>query len=187
MQEIQATRAWFWVRKIPWRRKWQPTPVFLARKIPWTEEPGRLQSIGLQSWTWLSDWAHTRTHTHTKKRKTLIFRIPGFSRKKKSVNNNYCSRENDGFVKRWMNQVLWQQKWGPASHSAWLIEGDSSEEAAFELCLEHATGFRQVEAGKHFSRKVNSLTWSVKVVHYIACSSGGGSWGCLVIKTRVGM
>ena len=28
----------------------------LARKIPWTEEPGRLQSIGLQkSWTQLSD------------------------------------------------------------------------------------------------------------------------------------
>ena len=27
-----------WVRKIPWRRKWQPTPVFLAlEEIPWTE------------------------------------------------------------------------------------------------------------------------------------------------------
>jgi len=30
-----------WVGKIPWRRAWQPTPVFL------TEEPGGLQSIGL--------------------------------------------------------------------------------------------------------------------------------------------
>ena len=28
------------------RRQWQPTPVFLAWKIPWTEEPGRLQSMG---------------------------------------------------------------------------------------------------------------------------------------------
>ena len=34
------------VWKIPWRRKWQPTPVFLAgnssilREIPWTEAPG---------------------------------------------------------------------------------------------------------------------------------------------------
>ena len=70
-----------WVGKIPWRRKWQPTPVFLseespvpmqetqvqslggedpleeemathssilARRIPWTEEPGRLQSMGSQ-------------------------------------------------------------------------------------------------------------------------------------------
>ena len=36
------------VRKIPWRRKWQPTLVILAWTIPWTEEPGRLQSIALQ-------------------------------------------------------------------------------------------------------------------------------------------
>ena len=31
-----------WVGKIPWRRKWQPTLVFLPRESPWTEEPGRL-------------------------------------------------------------------------------------------------------------------------------------------------
>ena len=31
-----------WVGKAPWSRKWQPTLVFLAWKIPWTEEPGRL-------------------------------------------------------------------------------------------------------------------------------------------------
>ena len=37
--------------EIPWSRKWQPTPVFLPGKIPWTEEPGGLQSIGSQSWT----------------------------------------------------------------------------------------------------------------------------------------
>ena len=29
-----------WVGKIPWRRKWQLTPVILAWEIPWTEEPG---------------------------------------------------------------------------------------------------------------------------------------------------
>ena len=33
--------------KIPWRRAWQSTPVFLPGECPWTEEPGRLQSIGL--------------------------------------------------------------------------------------------------------------------------------------------
>ena len=42
-----------WVRKIPWVRKfsggkWQPTPVFLPGESPWTEEPGRLQSMGSQ-------------------------------------------------------------------------------------------------------------------------------------------
>ena len=38
-----------WVRKIPWRRKWQPTPAFLPGKIPWTEEPGRLLHGGHKS------------------------------------------------------------------------------------------------------------------------------------------
>ena len=37
-----------WVGKIPWRRKWQPTPVIRAWRIPWTEEPGGLQSTGSQ-------------------------------------------------------------------------------------------------------------------------------------------
>ena len=35
-----------WVGKIPGRRAWQPTPVFLPGESPWTEEPGGLQSIG---------------------------------------------------------------------------------------------------------------------------------------------
>ena len=28
--------------------KWQPPPSILARRIPWTEEPGGLPSIGSQ-------------------------------------------------------------------------------------------------------------------------------------------
>ena len=43
-----------WVKKIPWRRTWQPTPAFLAWKIPWAEEPGGLESMGSQSRIWLS-------------------------------------------------------------------------------------------------------------------------------------
>ena len=27
------------IRKTPWRRAWENTPVFLLGKIPWTEEP----------------------------------------------------------------------------------------------------------------------------------------------------
>ena len=36
------------VGKIPWRRAWQPTPVFLPGESPWTEETGGLQSMGSQ-------------------------------------------------------------------------------------------------------------------------------------------
>ena len=37
-----------WVGKVPWRQKWQPTPVFLPGESPWTEEPGGLPSMGSQ-------------------------------------------------------------------------------------------------------------------------------------------
>ena len=52
-------RFWFdpWVGKTPWRRKWQPSPVFL------TEKPhGQRNLVGqrvTKSWTCLSDWVHT--------------------------------------------------------------------------------------------------------------------------------
>ena len=38
-------------------------PSTLARKIPWTEEPGRVQSTGSQRIRQVT--AHTHTHTHT--------------------------------------------------------------------------------------------------------------------------
>ena len=48
-----------WVRKIPWSREWQPTPVFLLgnpmnRGAWWA----RVLSV-TKSQTWLSDWIHT--------------------------------------------------------------------------------------------------------------------------------
>ena len=56
-----------WVGQIPWRRAWQPTPVFLPGEYLWMEETGRLQSIGLlrvgHNW---SDLAHKHaTHLLT--------------------------------------------------------------------------------------------------------------------------
>ena len=37
-----------WVEKIPWRRTWKSTPVFLPGESSWTEKPDRPQSTGLQ-------------------------------------------------------------------------------------------------------------------------------------------
>ena len=54
----------------------------LAWKIPWTEEPGRLQSMGSQSWTRLSDFTFT-FHFHALEKEmatpssVLAWRIPG--------------------------------------------------------------------------------------------------------------
>ena len=56
-----------WVGKMFWRRKWQPTPVFLPGKIPWTEELGRLQSMGSPrvGHDRMTEHERVRTHTHT--------------------------------------------------------------------------------------------------------------------------
>ena len=34
-----------WVRKIPWRRKWQPTPIFLPGESHAQKSLGGLQSV----------------------------------------------------------------------------------------------------------------------------------------------
>ena len=44
-----------WVGKIPWRRKIATHSNTLAWEIPWTEEPGGLQSQGCKSQTLLRD------------------------------------------------------------------------------------------------------------------------------------
>ena len=50
-----------WVRKIPWRRKWQPTPVLLTENLHGLspEEPGRRQSMESQRVG--HDWAISLT------------------------------------------------------------------------------------------------------------------------------
>ena len=45
---VRETRVRSLIGKTPWRRKWQPTPVLLPRKIPRVEELGGLQSMGSQ-------------------------------------------------------------------------------------------------------------------------------------------
>ena len=69
------------------RRQWQPTPVLLPGKIPWTEEPGRLQSMGLQRVR--HDWAtslslFTFMHWRRKWQPTPVF-LPGESQGRRSM------------------------------------------------------------------------------------------------------
>ena len=63
---MQETQVWLQVRKIPWRRKWQPTPVFLPG-----ESHGQRNLMGYNPWghkeldtTDRLERAHTHTHTH---------------------------------------------------------------------------------------------------------------------------
>ena len=50
-----------WVQKIPERRKWLPTPVFLPGKFP-GQRNSRLKSIGPQRGG--HEWETDHTHTH---------------------------------------------------------------------------------------------------------------------------
>ena len=47
-ESVCQCRRWAldpWVRKIPWRRKWQLTPVFLVWRIPRTEELATVHGV----------------------------------------------------------------------------------------------------------------------------------------------
>ena len=54
-----------WVRKIPWWRAWQPTPVFLQGESPWTDEPDKLESMWLQrvKHNWATSTAYMYLHS----------------------------------------------------------------------------------------------------------------------------
>ena len=54
-----------------------PHSSTLACKIPWTEEPGRLQSMRSQSRTRLNDFFHTLEKEVATHSSILAWRIPG--------------------------------------------------------------------------------------------------------------
>ena len=49
-----------WVQKTPWRKAWQPTPVFFPGESPWTKELSWLWSMGSQR---VGHDSATNTHT----------------------------------------------------------------------------------------------------------------------------
>ena len=86
-----------WLLETPWTAAHQAPPSMgfsekamathsstLAWKIPWMEEPGRLQSMGSLSWTWLSNFTFT-FHFHALEKEmathsgVLAWRLPGTS------------------------------------------------------------------------------------------------------------
>ena len=69
MQETQETWVWSLGREDPLKKEMSSCSNILAWRIPWTEEPGRLQSCVTRSWTWLNNWVHVCvcvcTHTQS--------------------------------------------------------------------------------------------------------------------------
>ena len=77
-----------WVRKILWRREWQPTPVFLPGEISWTEEPGELQSVGSQRVR--HDWATNTTHQGSQDTEATQMCTEGWTGKEDVIYKRVC-------------------------------------------------------------------------------------------------
>ena len=54
-----------WVGKIPWRKEWQPTPVFFPRKFHGQRNLAGYSPWGHKESETTEGLSHTHTHTHT--------------------------------------------------------------------------------------------------------------------------
>ena len=106
-----------WVRKIPWRRKWQPTPVFLPG-----ESHGWRSLVGYSPWGRKESDTTERLHPEprTQCRKGLILLIgpyhsglPGGSVIKNSPANVGDARDM-GLIPG-LGRFPWSRKWQPTS------------------------------------------------------------------------
>ena len=111
----QCRRLDPWVRKIPWRRERATHSSILAWRIPWTGEPGRLQTTESHrvrhGW---SDLAGTHTYTFGKNENYTI----GRGKKKKNLCMYSAGRERphvgigkhnllQGWPSSWFGPILW--------------------------------------------------------------------------------
>ena len=78
---MQETRVWSLAREDPLEKEIATHSTILAWKTPWTEEPGRLQSMGSQSRTRLHFSQGLRSHKPPSADKPLT---PTTTKKKKN-------------------------------------------------------------------------------------------------------
>ena len=136
---------------MPWRGAWQPTPVFLCGESPWTEEPGGLQSIWLQSWTWLKWFSthihrhtHTPTHTHPCSRHCI-------STDNALVSNLYMDHDQ----RAWVGQIYQNHP-----TNKWLIS------LILFLFYSHMTNYNQSYAYKYLRKTKNYMTGETYIIQY---------------------
>ena len=107
----------------------------IAWKIPWTEEPGRLQSMGSQSQTWLSHFTSYSVVKNLPARAGGTGSIPGSGRSPGEGNGNplqYSCLENS------MNRGAWWQV---------SVHGIPKSQTQLSTCASPTLGFSQVLLG----------------------------------------
>ena len=78
-----------WIREDPLEEEMATYSSILAGEMPWTEEPGGLQSMESESRTWLSTSTANTTYIHCGKQKIQIH-IRTHLLTVSSPNNNHC-------------------------------------------------------------------------------------------------
>ena len=99
---LQCGRPRFdpWVGKIPWRRKWQPTPAV----VPGESHGGR-SLVGYNPWGCKESDTTERLHFHFQ---CYALYFPGGSDDKESA----CQCRRPGFDP-WVRKIPWRRKWQP--------------------------------------------------------------------------
>ena len=154
-----------------------PHSSTLAWKIPWTEEPGRLQSMGLLSWTRLSNFTFT-FHFHALEKEmathssVLAWRIPGTgepvglpSMGSHRVGHDWSDLAAAAFM-IWASQVTLMVKNPPANAvDAGMIPGlerSHGEGNAYPLyfCLGNSSGqMRPVICSQMIQQSISKSMW----------------------------
>ena len=110
-----------WVRKIPWRRKWQPTPVFLPGKLH------RQRSLGSYS-----TWAHKESDTTEQPKQQQL--CPWGSQRLRHQSALYTSRELEGITEALLRQPGWRQLPPAQLPQTPLLRLSHSREAGSQSC-----------------------------------------------------
>ena len=114
-QEPQETWVWSWVRKIPWRGKWQPTPVFLPGKF---HEQRSL--MGYHSWGCKeSDVTERLSTVHIQEAKQIPRRIYPKSTILRHIISKMLKVKNKESWKQQDKQLI-MYKWAPTRKSIYF-------------------------------------------------------------------
>ena len=90
MQETERLGIDPWVRKVPWRRTQQPMYSVLAWRVPRTEEPGGLQSVGSQRQTRLEPFSVYASLFYRRGNRGTGFMKVSFSKTAEPVSGPHC-------------------------------------------------------------------------------------------------
>ena len=110
LSTMQETRVWSLGREDPLEKEMAIHSSIIAWKIPWTEEPGRLQSMGSQRVE--HDWATSHAYVHT-----LYVGLPLWL----SWWRIHLQCGRPGFDP-WVGKIPWRRKW---QSTPGLLPGES--------------------------------------------------------------